>query len=107
MNVITRDELREKLDRGDGFKLVMTLSERAYRGKRIPGSLRFNSLDGSLEALDPEDEIVVYCANVYCSASIYAYRYLERKGYSRLRRYAGGIADWEDAGYPIERDRAA
>jgi 3-mercaptopyruvate sulfurtransferase SseA len=42
--------------------------------------------------------------NLYCVASIYAYRLLEREGFLRVRRYAGGIADWEDAGYPVERD---
>jgi rhodanese-related sulfurtransferase len=23
-------------------------------------------------------------------------------GYSKIRRYAGGIVDWEQAGYPME-----
>jgi rhodanese-related sulfurtransferase len=26
-------------------------------------------------------------------------------GFQNLRHYAGGIADWEDAGYPLEGDR--
>jgi rhodanese-related sulfurtransferase len=25
-------------------------------------------------------------------------------GYSKIRRYAGGIVDWEQAGYPLEGD---
>jgi rhodanese-related sulfurtransferase len=25
-------------------------------------------------------------------------------GYSKVRRYAGGIVDWEQAGYPMEGD---
>jgi rhodanese-related sulfurtransferase len=25
-------------------------------------------------------------------------------GYSKIRRYAGGIVDWEQAGYPMEGD---
>ena len=102
MNLITRDELRTKLQRGDDFKLVMPLSRFAYGAKHIPTSLQFESVDETLAALDAEDEIVVYCAGVYCAASIYAYRLLERAGYTRVRRYAGGIADWEDAGCPLE-----
>jgi rhodanese-related sulfurtransferase len=103
MKLITRNELREKLERGDEFELVMTLSAFAYRGKHIPASRHFETVEEALHALDREDEIVVYCADVYCAASIYAYRLLEREGYTRVRRYAGGIADWEEAGYPIER----
>jgi rhodanese-related sulfurtransferase len=102
MNLITRDDLRAKLDRGDEFKLVMTLSEFAYRAKHIPTSLHFETIKETLGALNPAEEIVVYCADVHCSASIYAYYLLERAGYARVRRYAGGIADWEAAGYRFE-----
>jgi rhodanese-related sulfurtransferase len=102
MNLITRDELCEKLTRGDEFKLVMTLGDFAYRSKHIPKSIHFETVDEALAALDPADEIIVYCADVYCAASIYAYRLLEREGFTRVRRYAGGIADWEEAGYPLE-----
>ena len=102
MNVISRDELRAKLDRGDEFKLVMTLSEFAYREKHIPTSLHFETVEETLGAVDQGEEIVVYCADVHCPASIYAYYLLERAGYTRVRRYAGGIADWEAAGYPFE-----
>jgi rhodanese-related sulfurtransferase len=103
MQLITRDELHRKLQRGDEFKLVMTHSEWAYRTKHIPGSLHFETVEEAVAALDREEEIVVYCADVYCVASIYAYRLLEREGFTRVRRYAGGVGDWEEAGYPLER----
>jgi rhodanese-related sulfurtransferase len=102
MKLITRDELRGKLERGDDFKLVMTLSAPAYRAKHIPTSIQLETPADTLAALDPADEIVVYCSDIYCAASIYAYRFLERAGFKRVRRYAGGIADWEEAGYPLE-----
>src|SRR5262245_54226233 len=102
MNLITRDELRAKLDRGDEFTLVMTLSDFAYRAKHIPTSLQFESAEEMLGALDPGQEIVLYCADAHCPASIYAYGVLEQAGYRHVRRYAGGMADWEAARYPIE-----
>ena len=102
MKLISRDELREKLDRGDEFKLVMTLSAWAYHAKHIPTSIHVETLDEAFAVLDPQEEIVVYCADVYCAASIYAYHALKGRGYSRVRRYAGGIVDWEAAGYPLD-----
>jgi len=102
MNLITREELRQKLERGDEFQLVMTLSAHAYRAKHIPTSCTFETVGEALAALDPAEETVVYCADLHCAASIYAYHHLEREGYTRVRRYAGGIADWEEAGYPLE-----
>jgi 3-mercaptopyruvate sulfurtransferase SseA len=101
MKLISREELREKLERGDEVKLVMTYSAFGYRTKHIPGSVNFETAADAIAALDPADEIVVYCTDVYCAASIYAHRLLEAEGYARVRRYAGGIADWEAAGYPL------
>ena len=102
MNVIGRDELRIKLARGDKLELVMTMPEHAYRAKHLPASRHVENVEQALATLDPAAEIVVYCSNEYCAASIYAYRALERRGYARVRRYAGGVADWEAAGYPLE-----
>jgi hypothetical protein len=39
MELITRDELKAALDRGEPVKLVMTLSEIGFRAKHIPGPL--------------------------------------------------------------------
>ena len=102
MNLIGREELQEKLDRGDEFKLVMVLGDFAFRAKRIPGSINIGVPELALDELDPEDEIVVYCAGEGCPASPYAYRLLVGHGYENVRRYAGGIAFWEEAGYPLE-----
>ena len=48
----------------------------------------------------------VYCAGAYCPASIRAYRLLGARGYTRVRRSAGGIADSENAGHPLGGDLA-
>ena len=102
MNLISREELKEKLDRGDDFRLAMVLGEWAFRAKRIPGSLNITAPQAARDMLDPGDEIVVYCSDEGCAASKYALMLLEGAGYSQVRRYAGGIADWEEAGYPLE-----
>ena len=106
MNLISREELKEKIDRGDEFKLVMTLGEFGFRAKHIPGSLSVTSPLTAAEHLNPDDEIVVYCSDRQCVASIYAFESPEQAGYTRVRRYAGGISDWEDAGYPLEGELA-
>lgn len=100
MKTISREELKEKLDRGDDFKLVMTLGDLAFQGKHIPGSLNLYTPE-SLRTLDPDEEIVVYCSNEACPASVMAYKYLENKGYKNVRRFSGGLYEWEDAGYPL------
>jgi len=104
MSTITREELKAKFDGGGYFKLVNCLDEWMFRAKRIPGSIRFESLKNALETLDAKEEIIVYCSNVGCTASVLAYQQLVDRGFQNVRHYAGGIADWEDAGYPFEGD---
>jgi rhodanese-related sulfurtransferase len=109
LNLITREELKAKLDRGDDFKLVMTLGEWAFRLAHIPGSLNITSMEQGQGLISPDDEIVVYCSNEACIASQAAYHFLTSHGFRNVRRFAGGLADWQAAGYPLEgedQDRA-
>ncbi len=106
MDLISRDELKAKLDAGDDFKLVMVLSEWAFRAKHIPGSLNVDNPTKASSMLDPVDEIVVYCSDETCPASKYAYHLLTTGGYKNVRRYAGGIIDWETNGMPLEGEWA-
>jgi rhodanese-related sulfurtransferase len=73
--------------------------------KHIPGSITFESLKHTLDTLDPKEEVIVYCSNSGCTASVLVYQQLVDHGFQNLRNYAGGIADWEDAGYPFEGER--
>ena len=106
MNLITRNELKQKLDNGEEFKLAMVLGDFAFRAKRIPGSLNISTPEEVQKLLSPEDEIVVYCAGPRCVASVEAFYRLEASGYKNVRRYAGGIEDWEEAGYSLDGEWA-
>ena len=102
MKTITREELKARLDRGEDLKLVMTMSDAAYDWLHIPGSLHFERASDIVEQLDRGDEIVVYCSNPLCYYSIQAYHLLRSRGFTRVARYAGGLLDWQEAGYPLE-----
>lgn len=105
MKLISREELKEKLDKKEDFKLAFVLGDWQFRTKHIPGSLNLDKPKKMLETLNPADEIVVYCSNAACPASIFAYNLLLRNGYKNVRRYAGGLLDWETAGYSLEGER--
>ena len=106
MDLISRDELKAKLDTGEKFKLVMVLGKRAFRSKHIPGSINVDHPAKASELLDPTDEIVVYCSDPTCPSSKYFYHLLTDTGYTNVRRYAGGITDWEENGLPLEGEWA-
>ena len=102
MRTIDREELKQKLDSKEPLRLVMALSEWQYRAKHIPGSLYFATIQDALNELHKEDEIVVYCSDQTCVASAALGKLLEYQGYSHVLHFAGGLADWEQAGYTLE-----
>ena len=106
IRTISRDELKAKLDRGDRFKLIMALNRWAFDAKHIPSSLHFDTPEQLYAAIDPNDEVVVYCSHVDCLSSVALYRDLVRRGYRNVRRYSGGLLEWEDAGLPLEGEFA-
>ena len=101
MDLISRDELKAALDNNDPLKLVMTLGDFGFQAKHIPDSIQVKSAEDVEAKLEKDDVIVVYCSNVDCAASQMAYHMLTRAGYKNVRRYAGGIVDWDDAGLPL------
>jgi rhodanese-related sulfurtransferase len=108
MRLITRPELKDEIDSKRDVKLVFVLGEWQYQAMHIPGSLHvpcslsLYQSDEALAGLDRDDEIVVYCSSQACYASISAYYLLVQRGFKNVRRYAGGLLDWQGAGYPLD-----
>jgi rhodanese-related sulfurtransferase len=98
MRHISAKELKRKLDSKEKVRLVFVLEKELFDLKHIPGSEQRDDFDG----LERDEEIIVYCTGGPCTASKVAYERLEAKGFSNIKRYAGGLMEWEDLGYPME-----
>jgi len=66
LNTISRDELKQKIDRGDQFTLVETLQQQTFSHAHLPGAInlppdRIRELAPQLLP-DKSADIVVYCA---------------------------------------------
>jgi rhodanese-related sulfurtransferase len=104
---VTRDELKVRIDRGGDFKLVETLPPEKFREGHLPGAInvpsdRMSTLAPKLLP-DKGAEVITHCASRTCHASGDAARELIKLGYTNVRHYAGGKADWTSAGFPIAR----
>jgi rhodanese-related sulfurtransferase len=64
VKTISRQDLKEKIDRGDDFVLLEVLSEASYGRAHLPGAIRFRDRD-MIPHLLPEKttEVVAYCSN--------------------------------------------
>lgn len=74
MNLISREELKEKLDREGKFKLVNTLGEWAFEANEHL-VLSKSGICETQKMLDSGDDIVIHCSNPSCIASIIGRRY--------------------------------
>jgi len=104
MQLITREELRAKIETRQDIRLVMTVGPWEFRAKHIPGSLGFPSPRYALGALRHDDEIILYANNHHRVNTAAASSALRDHGYRNVWCYVGGLADWEAAGYPVEGD---
>ena len=108
MRLISRTELKKKLDGQKDLRLLFTLGDWQFSASHIPGSRQlpcppalYRSAE-ALEGISKDDEIVVYCSNEACSASVSAYCFFEKRGFTNVSRYAGGLLDWQSAGFALE-----
>jgi rhodanese-related sulfurtransferase len=106
VRTISLRELADKLDRGDPFRLVMALNRWAFNAKHIPGSEHYDNEDDLKSAIDPTEEMVVYCSNEACHSSVALYHALVKAGYENVRRFSGGLQEWEENGMPLEGEWA-
>jgi rhodanese-related sulfurtransferase len=103
---ITRDELKALLD-GSDVAVVEALPEQYFAKAHIPGAIRvdYEELEAQAPELLPDKDaaIVTYCASLTCPNSEIAANKLIALGYTNVRDYAEGKADWIEAGLPVER----
>jgi rhodanese-related sulfurtransferase len=104
--VITLQELRAKLDGGEELVLVEALGPQYYEAEHLPGAINIPHTE--VEALAPallpdrDAQIVVYCSDGPCPNSGIASAKLTALGYTDVRDYHEGKAEWREAGLPLE-----
>jgi adenylyltransferase/sulfurtransferase len=91
---VTPHEIRERLERGERFRLLDVREPLEHRIARVEGAelIPLGSLPSAIATLEPEDEVVVMCHTGIRSAM--ACDYLIRNGFTRVRNLAGGIDRW-------------
>ena len=91
-----------------GATIIDARSETDYAEGHVPGALSFpggrvsERLFKVFEKVDPEADVVIYCAGVSCNSSLTVYRRLEREGYKKIRVFTGGWNEWKEKGLAIE-----
>lgn len=85
--------------------LVDARPRASFESQRIPGSICIPSDEAArlaLEVLARDQAVVVYCTNLECSASPTLAGKLLDLGFSDVTDFAGGLQEWQEAGFHIE-----
>jgi rhodanese-related sulfurtransferase len=101
VKIVTKDELKRRMDKHDKFQLVNVLDASGYALGVIKGSLKIPlaELDKRAGELDKAQDVVTYCADSTCDASKAAAQLLAGKGF-KVSAYEGGAKEWKAAGLP-------
>ena len=105
MDRVSVDELRRLLEHDEPTKVLDVRSpiSQSVTG-RIPGAITVDAsnIKVDLLAVEPETEVVVYCACPNEATAAKVAKALIRHGFKRVRPLAGGIDAWIEAGYDVE-----
>ncbi len=78
-------------------------------GDMIEGSIRIpadaNDTDISKNLKDKKAEVIVHCWNPSCDAGMQLANRLVGLGYTNVKHYAGGIAEWTKNNKPITKSK--
>lgn len=98
-------QVKEKLERGEAFRLIDVREGEEYARGHLPGAepLCKGILERDIEALvpDPNAPLVLYCGGGFRSAL--AADNLRRMGYTNVASMWGGWRAWTEAGYRTEK----
>lgn len=101
---ILLNELDTLLQQEHNILLVDLLPEEAYLEGHIPGALslpwpvwpQFLEKGGFLDALPPDQPIVLYCGSQTCSVAHRAALLLKKRGWTRIFEFTPGRQGWVD-----------
>lgn len=113
--MISTEELKNKVDAKEDMVLVDTMPAKSYNKNHIPGAVNAE-LPVTMEEVTPEQreafvkalgtdknkEIILYCGFVACERSHVGALIAKEEGFTNVVRHPGGIGAWMEAQYPVE-----
>jgi rhodanese-related sulfurtransferase len=101
----TPEDVKRRLDAGEGFHLVDVREDSEWAAGRARGAVHIGKgvIERDVETMIPDKSatLVLYCGGGFRSAL--AADMLQRMGYTNVLSMDGGIRAWRELGYPEDR----
>lgn len=103
---ITREEIKEKIDQSEKFRLIDVRDTPDYEREHIVGAVHLlisEMKQDRLESLFEKDDLIItYSEDINCPAKTIAAQKLMDLGYPNVFAYEGSWKEWKGSGYPVE-----
>jgi len=101
----TVDDVKARLDRGEKFVLVDVREDSEWAKDHLPRAVHLGKgiIERDVEEKYPDmaTPLVLYCGGGFRSAM--AADNLQKMGYTNVISMDGGIREWREKGYPLEK----
>ena len=104
---ITVDEAYEIFLNNEDYLFIDVRSEDEYEGSHIQGAINIpvSEIEERLDEIPKDRPVIVYCNGSSCNRSGQAASILKENGYKEVFDLTGGgIFEWEEKDYPVERE---
>ena len=90
-----------------GILFIDARDEDEYSESHISGAILEPAIAGELtDVSSSEKPLISYCSGGHCELSFdLAVELMEEWNYEKVFVFEGGLPEWEDAGYPMERGK--
>jgi rhodanese-related sulfurtransferase len=99
------DTVKARMDRKDTFALIDVREESEWAKDHLPGAVHLSKgiIERDIEERFPDKsaELVLYCGGGFRSALVADN--LQKMGYRDVVSMDGGIRDWRQRGFPLEK----
>ena len=103
---ITLAEAKAAYDSGNAL-IIDTRNDSAYQMEHIKGSINIptGTLDANIDKLSKTKKMIVYCSCATEHTSAMLVSELQKRGYKNSFALVGGTKAWNDAGFPMEKQK--
>lgn len=108
VRLVTLADTRAIVERADHL-LLDARANRDYLAGHLPGAFSLPVLELQtylgqvLPLLSPAQPLLVYCSGTSCDESLQLAKVLQQQGFTNLVLFAGGMAEWQQAGLQVEK----
>ena len=101
---LTIDNVRQKIQAGERFRLIDVREDHEWSAGHLPGAEHLGKgileRDAETRLPDSGEELILYCGGGFRSAL--ATDMLQKMGYTNAWSMDGGFRGWKEAGLPLE-----